>query len=242
MNQSLTILTYNLYFGRAFGELLLLANKHKPDIICVREFPVSEEVIEQLEKNGYELADYSHSFFKHFRIYSVATFYNPKKIKYANTSTIDFARSFYELALFILRLSKTARSALTNNFVTRSQKKSFQVCNVHLTALQSTNKVRMKQLYKTFQLLNGNSKTPTIVTGDFNYVYKRKALETFFHKQGYKEATNNLLYTIETRLLWLFKIKMKPDYIWYKRLKKIQTKRFSRRFSDHFPVLAKFEL
>jgi len=244
MSPNLSVLTFNLYFGRALDELGELVKEKAPDIICVQEFSVNENTVAQLEKSGYELADYSYSFFKHFRLYSVATFYNPKKIEHENANSINLGRSFYELALFLFRLSKTPRSALTNHFsLKNNSSKHFQICNVHLTALQSTNKVRIKQLQKTLDFLNKPSvQVPTIIAGDFNYVYKRKVLETFFQKYNYKEATNSLLYTIKVRFLRFFQIKMKPDYIWYKGMQKEKVWRFDKKISDHFPVMAFFRV
>lgn len=242
MNTTLSILTFNLYFGKALEELTSLAQIKKPDIICVQEFPVNEAMVRQLEKAGYELADYSPSFFRNFRFYSVATFYNPQTIEHKNGQSITLARGFYELLLFFLRFSPEARTSLNNNFMFKANNRQFRICNLHLTALQSTNKVRVSQLKTTLAFLQQEEKDkPTVVVGDFNYVYKRKVLEELFQSNGYKEATNNLLFTIESRILGFFKIKMKPDYIWYKYLNKKQTTRLNRQLSDHYPVFTQFE-
>lgn len=241
MKTTLSILTFNLYFGKALEELINLAQNQNPDIICVQEFPVNEQTVNKLEAIGYELADYSASFFKHFRFYSVATFYNPNTIIHQNGQTISLGRGLYEILLFFLRFSPRSRTSLNNNFVTKVGNKAFRICNIHLTALQSTNKVRVKQLQKTLEFLESQPKKPTVVVGDFNYVYKRKVLEKLFQNNGYKEATNNLLFTIESRILGFFKIKMKPDYIWYKYLNKKQTTRLNRQLSDHYPILSQFE-
>lgn len=243
MTNRLLILSYNLLFGRAESEVCDLAKKIKPDIVCVQEFTMNEGIIKQFRENGYELADYSPSFFKHFRFYSVATFYNPKTLKYENGSSISLTRGFYELLLFFLRLSPTSRTALNNNFVMKKNKRSFRLCNMHLTAMQSTNSVRLKQLKTTLEFLSKkNNQLPTIVLGDFNYMYKRKILERIFQKEGYVEATNNLFFTISYALFWFFRLKMKPDYIWYKGFKHYQTKRLNHRSSDHYPIVAEFAL
>lgn len=79
-------------------------------------------------------------------------------------------------------------------------------------------------------------------------------------KYGLKEATNNIFYTINYNntfenwqnnffirfLLYLIKkIKRdrgKVDYIFYRQLEKINVKRLNYDFSDHYPLLAEFEL
>lgn len=241
MTKKLSVLTFNLLFGKALGELIDLIKQNQPDIICVQEFPVNEATVKQLEEAGYELADYSPSFFRNFRFFSVATFYNPKTIKHQNGQTITLARGFYEILLFFLRFSPEARTSLNNNFMYRANQQQFRICNLHLTALQSTNTVRVRQLKTVLAFLHKPMQTkPTIVVGDFNYVYKRKVLEELFQQHGYSEATNNLFYTIESKILGLFKIKMKPDYIWYQHLTKISTIRLTKKQSDHYPILAKF--
>ncbi|OGK64363.1 hypothetical protein A2313_01290 [Candidatus Roizmanbacteria bacterium RIFOXYB2_FULL_41_10] len=243
MKQSFLVLSYNLCFGKAFPDLFKLFAEHRPDIVCLQEFVVSEAFISQLEKAGYELADYSHTFFKHFRLYSVATFYNQKTIKHNNGTTISLSRGLYESILFILRIGRTVRTALNNNFILKKNQAAFRVCNVHLTAMQSTNPVRVKQLQIALGFLKDNGQsTPTIVMGDFNYVYKRKVLEKIFEKENYHEATNNLFYSLEWIILKFFKFHSKPDYIWYRNLKKIKTIRLNRGLSDHFPILTEFGL
>ncbi len=241
MKNTLSILTYNLCFGKALNGLVDLTKQYQPDIVCVQEFPVNETTVGQLEKAGYELADYTASFFKYFRLYSVATFYNPKIIIHQNGQVINVGRGLYEILLFLLRFSPYPRTLLTNNFTTRFGRQPFRVCNVHLSALQSTNKVRMRQLKTVLKFLEQQPLKPTIVAGDFNYVYKRKVLEALLQNQGFKEATNNLFFTIENRLLKLFKIRMKPDYIWYKYFSKRRTVRLDRQQSDHFPIFSEFE-
>ncbi len=243
MKHSFSVLSHNLLNHKAFASLPDLLKQHQPDIVCLQEFVVSEAAIETLEKVGYELADYSHTFFKHFRLYSVATFYNPKTIKHNNGTIVSLGRGLYESILFILRIGRTVRTALNNNFVLKKNQAVFRVCNVHLTAMQSTNPVRVKQLKIALGFLKDNGQaTPTIVMGDFNYVYKRKVLEEVFENENYKEATNNLFYSLEWIILKFFKFHSKPDYIWYRGLEKIKTSRLDRGVSDHFPILTEFSL
>lgn len=242
MKTALSILSYNLYFGRALNELTQIVQTHRPDIVCVQEFPVSESSVGQIEKLGYELADYSQSFFKFFRLFSVATFYNPKRLKHHNGVSINLTQGFYELILLLLRLGGTERTALSNHFSLHGSRQQVRVCNLHLTALQSTNKVRMKQLNTALGFLSAEPRTPTVVIGDFNYMYRRKHLETIFHRYHYREATNNLLYTLEWVILKFWRIRNKPDYVWYKGLRKVKTTRIERKNSDHFPILAQFKV
>ena len=237
----LSVLTFNLYFSKGQKDLKELLPKYMPDIVCLQEFNVDEQAVSQIEELGYELVDYSYSFFRSFKFFSIAIFFNPKTVKYQNDTSISLSRSFYELILFFLRFGKTERTALSSNFIDRISQKPFRICTFHLTAMQSTNKARIKQLDITLKYLKNGKNIPTVVAGDFNYIYRRKVLERMFSAEGYLEATNNILYTCVFQILKLFRIKSKPDYIWYRGLKKIKTTKLASKYSDHFPVLAKFE-
>lgn len=239
-----SILTYNLLFGRAFNELVSLVKQHKPDIICIQEFEAKDESIMLLEELGYTLADYSHSFFKYFKFYGVANFYKATELEHKAGEAINLARSFYESILFVLRLGRCRRSVIHSYFATRTSKKTLSIYNVHLTPFlfYGTNRVREKQIEATMEHVEENSKAPTVVIGDFNYPYRRKNLETLFERYDFREATNNLLFTFESVYFWLLRIKLKTDYILYKNTKHISTQRINKSQSDHFPILAQFEL
>jgi len=237
-----SILTFNIRYGHAFNELVELIEKYKPDLVCVQEFRITEDEVAKLEETGLELADYSYSFFKFFYFFSVATFYNPKKLKHLNSEAVSLARGAYETFLFILRLGRTERTALNNQFKLKGEKTTFNICNVHLTPLYGTNKVRTKQLKKTLVYVDNHEPLPSIILGDFNYPYRRRDLEAIFRNTKFKEATNNVLYTYEHRWFGLIKAKVKLDYIWYRGMKRESCERLERKISDHYPVLSTFSI
>jgi len=239
----LTILTYNLLYNKAHSELLGILKKEKPDVVCVQEFIANQTDIAKIEALGYSIADYSHSFYKFFRFYSIATFYDPKKFTIANGEKISLKRGLYEFILFVLGMGKTERTALNTTLIHKESNKTIDIYNLHLTPLTGTNGVRKHQIKTTFEHFKRSDKiNPAIVTGDFNYPYKRKGLEEITEKYGYKEATNDLFFTIEGIYFTFFRLKAKTDYIFYDHLKKKSVRRLSRKVSDHFPILAKFTL
>ncbi len=239
---TLSLLTYNLLYGRAFRDLLDYLKAYKPDIVVVQEFKVGDEEFAKMEEAGYLLADYSHSFFKHFKFYSIATFYNPDRLEHKNGEAVSLARGAYEFLLFLMGFGKTERTALYNHFIVRSTGREVEVCNLHLTPLTGTNRVRNNQLTTAINHLDKNSLRPAIVVGDFNYPYNRKGLERLFQSDSFLEATDNLYYTYENTILGLIRFKAKTDYILYKGMKKKETTRLDRKRSDHFPILAEFTL
>jgi len=242
MNSKLKVLSYNLFNSRAFTELKEIVAKLNPDIVCVQEFYVSQERVGEMEALGYELADYSYSFLKFFKIYSVATFYNPKTVKHQDGASIDLVRGLYELILSVIRVGGDKRTALNNRFVFKATQQIFRVCTVHLTAMQSTNQTRTQQLKVALNYLSQEPEIPSILIGDFNFMYHRKKLEKLLLEFGYQEATSNLRFTMEWILLLFLRLRMKPDYVWYRNLTKVACERLPHRLSDHFPILAEFSL
>ncbi|MCR4326854.1 MAG: endonuclease/exonuclease/phosphatase family protein [Candidatus Roizmanbacteria bacterium] len=237
--RTLTVLTYNILFGKAVSLLPELCSTYKPDVVCLQEFEISVDAIAEVEKQGYYLADYSHSFFKYFRLYGLATFYNKKTLKPKDGEVITLSRSFYEMILFFFPRVNKQRTVLKTTFIHLESRAELDVYNLHLT-FHGTNQTRRKQLTCTMRTIEKADKERIIVAGDFNYPYHRRSLEKLIAENNLKEATSNLLYTLENRILGFFKIRLKPDYILYRGFSHIETIRDENRSSDHFPIIARF--
>lgn len=235
-----TILTYNVLFGNALGLIPSLQKKYTPDVVCLQEFEITVENIRRIEQTGYFLADYSHSFVKFFKVYGVATFYNPHTLKVQDGEIIPLTRSFYEIILLLLAVNQK-RTVLKTKFIHKTSKKSIDVYNLHLT-FHGTNTARLKQLKKVMENIEATNGTRLIVAGDFNYAYNRRSLELVMKKYSLQEATRNLLYTLIWNFLWIIPIPLKPDYILYKGLKLKKTIREKETTSDHFPIISRFSL
>jgi len=235
-----TILTYNVLFGKAVVFVPRLLEKYEPDVVCLQEFEITVENIQQIEQTGYYLADYSHSFVKFLKVYGVATFYNPRTLKVKDGEIIPLSRSFYEIILLILTVNQK-RTVLKTKFTHKRSKINIDIYNLHLT-IHGTNTARLKQLEMVMRNIEETNGTRLIVAGDFNYAYKRKALERVMKAHKLQEATRNLLYTFVWNFLWLIPVPLKPDYILYKGLKLIKTIREKETTSDHFPVISRFSL
>jgi endonuclease/exonuclease/phosphatase family metal-dependent hydrolase len=239
--QTFRVMTYNLLFGKALLQLTETINKEKPDIFCVQEFELNGETLRLIEKTGYKLADYSHSFFKHFRFYSIATFYNPETVFHNNGEAISLRRSFYEFLLFTFRWGKTSRTALKTQFTIKTAKRSVDIYNLHLTpTFYGTNTVREKQLKKVFEYV-WRDKDPAVITGDFNYAIHRRNLDQLFKKYELGEATKDLQFTMYSKVFFkLFTVRFKADYIIYKGLANNKTEKVDVKTSDHYPIWAEF--
>jgi endonuclease/exonuclease/phosphatase family metal-dependent hydrolase len=255
----LSILTYNLLYHQAIDELLFLTKQLKPDIICLQETSINEISQQPSLIDGYQLASTSNSFIKRGKIYGLATFYNNKKLKIIRFEKNRIPNTIYDWWRYLINLIKrknVRRAVLKTTFQIYHSKVKITVFNIHLTA-EATNEARIKQLKEVLNQSIKN-KPPIILAGDFNYVpYRRKKLETIIKTFGFKEATAKIEYTFSpikntqfygwfarlvAKFIKLFYPQYKLDYIFYKKLKLIEAKRIPSKISDHYPILAIFEI
>jgi len=239
---SFNLITYNVLFNKAYENVKKMFDEEKADLLCLQEVDTDETNLKKYTSPFFALADYSNSFVKFGKIFGLATFYNPKKFEFINSSPIALPQSFHEILLVIWRGINKPRMALKTDFIYKPLNKKISIINLHLSALQATNNVRIKQLKEIFNSVENGHKQSIILAGDFNYPYGRKRFEALINKYGLKEATNNLFYTLEYNFLNLFHYRAKLDYILYKNIKLLETKRIAIRNSDHFPILSKFDL
>ena len=217
-----------------------------------------EKNIAHIEKMHYNLADFTNGFIKFGTVYGVATFIRAEAGKCINSKSITLPLGFAEAIAFLLRVFRTQkkdRTILKTEFVLHNSKQKIAVYNIHLSS-HGTNGIRIKQLEKTLSDIKRLNNTPTIIVGDFNYPYGRKKLEELMQLNGFSEATDSIGYTTDGKLLhyaFLEKLAMKLfqfiigkenklDYIFYKNCKAISTVRIDAAYSDHFPILAQFEI
>ena len=235
-----SILTYNILFNRARPTILELTKRYSPDVVCLQESEVKDEETEELEEIGYQLAGFSNSFIKFGRIFGLATYFKKNTLAFSSSTNFNLPRSFYETILLVLRGNNNPRSVLRTDFTIREKNLKISIYNIHLTLIGS-NGSRLKQLKETLSDLRSDLKSSIIITGDFNYSYGRKKFEKLISEYGLQEATNSLFYTIEHRIFGFLRIKFKLDYILFKNLKHVETKRIQIRGSDHFPILSVFD-
>ena len=253
-----SVLTYNTLLNDAQKGLHLIFKKYSPDLVCLQEIDTNERNIEKIEKLGYELADYSNGFIKFGSVYGVATFIKKGRGVCIDSKSITLPRGLGEALAFILRIFKTKkkdRTVLKTEFNLVDNDQKVIIYNIHLSA-HGSNGIRIKQLERTLTDIAKTSTIPTILVGDFNYPFGRKKLEEVMTAHGFLEATNAISFTTDGKLLYytliekfLMKIfqffigkENKLDYIFYKNCKPLSTIRINASYSDHFPLLAKFEI
>jgi len=254
-----SVLTYNTLLFDAERGLHAIFKKYAPDVVCLQEMDTNEKNIANIEKLGYNLADYSNGFIKYGIVYGVATFIKSNMGKCVTSKSIQLPLGLAEALIFILRIFRTKkkeRTVLKTEFTFGDSKQKVAIYNIHLSS-HGINGMRIKQLERTLNDLKRLNNTPTVLVGDFNYPVGRKKLEELMQLNGFQEATNSITYTTDGNLLlhyaFIEKIMMKAlqfligkknklDYIFYKNCKVISTVRIDAPYSDHFPILAKFEI
>lgn len=254
----LKLFTYNTLLSDAEKGLSDIFEKSDPDIVLLQEIDTSTDTLRRIESLGYKLADYSNGFIKYGKVYGVATFYKADRLRFQNSSVIFLPSGLAETITFILRIFRTRkkeRTVLKTDFIHKSTGAKISIFNIHLSA-HGTNGIRIKQIIKTLQSITTNSTQSIILAGDFNYPIGRKKLEELMTTYEFKEATKTVQYTSEGKtphysfiekliakfIFSLIHNKLKLDYIFYKNLTWISTKTMNVTFSDHYPVIAEFEI
>lgn len=236
-----SILTYNLKYNRAINEIENIVKKHCPDVLCFQEILTNESNLSVIEKLGYKIADYSNSFIRISKIYGVTTFYNEKKFKLIKSHSFNLPTNLYQIVSFILYGNRNPRTVLRNEFICVETRRKITVYNIHLSPF-ATNQLRIKQINNTFGDMDLTSKNAIIIAGDFNYPYGRRRFEEEIKKNKLKESTRNINFTLEKRILSRISVKLKLDYILYKKLKRISNEKLKTFKSDHFPILSTFNV
>ena len=254
-----TLLTYNTLLSDAQRGLKAIFDTYKPDVACLQEIDTSEYNLELVKKFGYHLADYSNGFIKFAKVYGVATYHNPETISFSNSRSISLPKGYLEIISYILRIFRTQkkdRTVLRTEFTLKQgERKRVIIYNIHLSA-HGTNGIRLKQLKITLEDIAKDNRYPTIIVGDFNYPYGRKKLEELMHEHGFLEATDKIPFTSDGKLIhYSFFEKMlakvlqtffgknhKLDYIFYRNCTPISTTKIDVPYSDHFPIITKFEI
>ncbi len=227
--------------NRAIDEIGGILNEFRPDILCFQEIDTSDQNLKKVEKYKYQLADFSNTFIRSKKIYGVASFYSPLSCQLISSRSFNLPTNLYQIISFILHRNRNPRTVLRNEFVFKKSGKKVSVYNIHLTPA-STNSLRIKQIQNTLDDLPLEKNIATILAGDFNYPYGRRKFELLIKNYELEEATTNVNFTLERRILKKISLKLKLDYVLYKNLKlKSNIKLFSVQ-SDHFPIITEFQI
>lgn len=232
----LSVLSYNILFGRRVKEILSWLSKepYQYDILCFQEFPKQKIALVKKLVQPHSYA-YASNVIHKGKDYGQLTVLVNKKITLVEESTIWLGTNFFEDR--VLKLEGERSSLLTK---LRYDNKEFLLANTHLIAF-SLNALKRKQLAMVVEHLEGVSqkkKIPTIVLGDFNYssLFWRGKFFDYMDDKRFKNA-----HTEKTHTLLSLK-QHQLDYIFYKHCQVNNVKILQESFSDHFPMTCNLKL
>ncbi|HLD27155.1 MAG TPA: endonuclease/exonuclease/phosphatase family protein [Patescibacteria group bacterium] len=232
------LLSYNIYFGKKLDIILdwlaeIERKKNTFDIMCFQEFPY--EKIDTCMRSRKSTSNYrfAPSIYLGGKIYGQLTIFNQNKLKIINDTELLLGASRIEKSMSYLLKRSTKRKSLLTLFETNTHKK-LMVANTHLSI--GLNKLRINQLKKIF--IQVQTIPNTLIVGDLNYTsaLPRFSLKRLIKKYQFEDATRNLK---THRILFL---RHQLDYIFTKSVSVTRVRAEQLPFSDHYPLIAQFEI
>lgn len=221
----LNIISYNLKFNKAFGELDKLIKKHSSGILCLQEC-----YTKRLPNNigPLELIGSSKSGHLGLAIYADKNRYQKISSKSCILNPV-----LYEKIIYKGILAQERERLLFSELYDRKNKKAFNIASFHATHLVTTNSMRRKQIESAFSTLGNNRNIPTIMVGDYNYPLFKNYLRYFIESYGYEMS----LADSPTYKNLLFRGHF--DFVTHLNAQVEAVKTLPRGLSDHMPILIK---
>lgn len=228
------LITYNIAEGKNLPKIYewIETEQANVDIICFQEFP--EKDLKNIEKFKF-LHSFNHTFSpglkKNKNQLGQLTLFKKRQFKLIDEYIMDLGKDNLEV---MYKKVPTKRSALITTF--ELDKTQFIIANVHLSAF-SFNLNRRRQVKKVVDGLT--SSVPVVMIGDFNYsnLIGRKFFIKYMESLGLVLAGENMITNKYKKLL-----KQQLDYVFYQGFKLNDIKVKDLPFSDHYPVIVKFEI
>lgn len=233
-----TLLSYNIYLGKKFKEVLdwisATEKKHAAyDIICFQEFPhhnISSFIASRKIPTGYCFAP---SIYFKKKTYGQLTIFNQNKLKLIKNTELTLGASRIEKKVGQLFRHAIKRKSLLTLF--EANHKQLMVANTHLTSA-AFNGHRINQLNEVCREIQNSPHA--LIIGDMNYTsaLPRFSLRRLIKKYQFEDMTKKL------KTHRLFFMKHQLDYIFAKAVKvgRVITEQLP--FSDHYPLMTKFEI
>ncbi len=238
----LKLLTYNLLYGNALSSARKLISQEMPDVICVQELPTTHKHLHYLTTPSYQLATWTNSFIKFWKIFGIAIYLNRKTCTLLESHDDLLPESAYDVLEYIKHGVSMKRSFIEVKLLHKPSNKELYIYNTHLTHLSFV-ELRLSQIKTVFEHMDCQvpEKSPVVITGDFNLYNGKTELEKLMAQYNLTEATSNLAYTFQHPIFfWTWKTKL--DYIISRNLDVTSTTRFDKGRSDHHPIITEFEI
>lgn len=219
--RSLNIISYNLKYHRAHGELYGLAEEYSADVLCVQECD-SDKMPDSVRH--LKLADKTR-----FNRLGLAIYFNPERFSVIKNESFALKEAFHD-RLF----SPAEERLLVTKFYDKLSGQNVLIGSFHATPLTALNHIRRKQIRTAHERLLSlsDNNSPVIMVGDYNYPVFKRGLRVCIEKTGYKLSHSDKPTYFMSRLLrghfdLATSINASVD----------QVKTLPRGISDHAPIL-----
>lgn len=167
------VISYNLRKNRASGELVALAERYSPNILCLQE---CNTIDLPADVGDLHLADSTHR-----NRLGLAIYYRKDRFTAIKTETFALKKSLHD------RLAAPAHERLiATRLVDNVAHREFVVASFHaapLTALNSLRRNQIRTAHEELSLLGPG--LPTLMVGDYNYPIFQGKLGNKVNQSGY---------------------------------------------------------
>jgi endonuclease/exonuclease/phosphatase family metal-dependent hydrolase len=232
----ISVLAYNIHFGRKLNliEKWLLKDPTRFDVICLQEFPYSDDskLLLELRKHGFEFkfapSSYLTKPLRSKQPFGELTLYRKSKVKLTDHKIVKLGANFLEKRF---RRGGEKTSLLT---VFRYKNKKVAMANSQLVCY-APNSRRINQLakiIKNIKKIGNHSNFSAVILGDFNYtsrIRQRKLIEFM--------SENELANAYKAHTHKYFFIPQQVDYVFYNGCL-VESVKINKKvkYSDHSPV------
>lgn len=173
-NNQLKIISYNLHYNRANGELADLVDAYSADILCVQE---CDAELLPARIGNLQLADNT----KESRL-AMGMYYRLDRFARVCSASYNLEQSVLEKFLVM----HDERLLITDlyDYVTDQQ---ISVGSMHAMHLMGSNALRRRQIEEAHGVLKSHADgSPAIIVGDYNYPLFKRGLKACIENTGYE--------------------------------------------------------
>jgi endonuclease/exonuclease/phosphatase family metal-dependent hydrolase len=177
------VISYNLRKNRASGELVALAERYDPDVLCLQE---ADTLALPAEIGLLHLADST----TRNRL-GLALYYRKDRYEAAETQTFALKKSLHDLVL------RPAHERLIGTrLIDREAERELVVASFHAAPLTARNSLRRHQIHTALaELSELGPGLPILMVGDYNYPLFKNHLSAHVKESGYDlTLSDNMTY------------------------------------------------
>lgn len=173
-NRQISIISYNLKYHRANGELKNLVEQYSSDVLCVQEC-YSDLLTNYI--GNLKLADKTRA-----NRLGLAIYFNEKRFEVIRTVSFPLAKAIHDRIL-----SPAEERLLVTKLYDKYSGLDILIGSFHAAPMSASNHIRRKQIKAAHEKLSSLGQScPVIMVGDYNYPIFKRGLRVCIEKSGYQ--------------------------------------------------------